>query len=102
MHDAVPEKPCPLNVTPIGWLYQPFESGGRSGTASAVGELTSMWSVVLSDRSTGPSHVAVHDRLVTVSVSYLCRTPSWQGGRVLSGGSEACQKTETGLVYHRN
>ena len=41
VHAAMPEKALPLKETESGWLYQPFESGGRDGIADAVGFETS-------------------------------------------------------------
>jgi hypothetical protein len=43
---AMPEVPSvPVNETPSAWLYQPFESGVRAGTAvTPVGAVASYWS----------------------------------------------------------
>ncbi len=37
MHEAIPEKELPLKEAVTGWLYQPFESGGRDRVAAMVG-----------------------------------------------------------------
>ena len=39
----MPEKELPLMAPATGWLYQPFESGGRAGVTVAVGEESSTW-----------------------------------------------------------
>ena len=37
VHEAMPEKELPLKETVTGWLYQPFESGGRALAAISRG-----------------------------------------------------------------
>jgi hypothetical protein len=45
VQDPTPEvASVPANVTVTGRLYQPFESGGRSGVAVTVGAVASYWS----------------------------------------------------------
>ena len=38
MQEAMPENELAVTAAMTGWLYQPPESGGRDGTAVAVGE----------------------------------------------------------------
>ena len=37
VHEAIPEKELPLKEAVTGWLYQPFESGGRDRAPPTVG-----------------------------------------------------------------
>jgi hypothetical protein len=36
-HETPPEKELPLTAAVTEWLYQPFESGARAGTAVTAG-----------------------------------------------------------------
>jgi hypothetical protein len=38
VHQAIPENALPWKEIVTGWLYQPFASGGRDGTALAAGD----------------------------------------------------------------
>jgi hypothetical protein len=66
VHDAMPEKALPRNLKRSGWLYQPWWSGGRRGTADAVGfEISTLMGCVDVPWPDGPC--TVQDTFVFVS-----------------------------------
>ena len=41
------ENEAPVTEEATGWLYQPFESGGREGVTDIVGDEASYWNEAL-------------------------------------------------------
>ena len=67
VQDLMPENELPRKPTASGWLYQPLESGGRSGAPEIVGEDDSTFSGKLCVALAVP-HQTSHETVVAASV----------------------------------
>jgi hypothetical protein len=88
----MPENAVPARETVTGWLYQPFASGGRSGTAVADGLEVSTFNGKLMEAVPLGSHDTAHDTVAARSV-YVCDTHPV----VDRGTGSTCHVTLTGL-----